>query len=330
MVRSALIAALLALAVTWEYAPALRGGFVYEDYGWTDGCTPVPGAPALGFSLSRSAMRASWCAQTGQSAQAFHLVSLGLHLVVVGLVGSLAFALTGSSWAAGLAAAAFGLNAVGVESVAYLSSRGELIAAIGVLGACLSALRGSWLLVGLCALLAWTGKETAVVALMLVPLVLWYQRQTRLWALLTALAMAVLAGAITYQTWHWWFPWQQRPELGPWALVQTTAIVRVALLSVLPFGQTVDYDYLRVPVAQQVGAAVFLVAGCIWAYRRGSRLLLCGVAWAVCACAPRLLVPTPSSVFSEHQFYLPLVGVALIVASLLTQESHDRHQLILN
>ncbi len=31
------------------------------------------------------------------------------------------------------------------------------------------------------------------------------------------------------------------------------------------------------------------------------------------------LTPTPASVFSEHQFYLPLVGVALALASVFAE-----------
>lgn len=316
-----LAAALLVALVTWEYAPALRGGFVYEDYTWTDGCAAVPGAPAIGFTLRKAAMRESWCAQAGQPATAFHFVSLGLHLIVVGLVGALVWMLTGHAWAAWLAAAFFGVNAVGVEAVAYLSSRGELIAAIGVLGACLAALHRSWLLVGLLIVLGLTGKETAIVAVMLVPLCLWYQRG-RPWGLLAALAWAVLGVLILRETATWWPWWQARPALGSWALLQTTAIARVLVLSVLPFGQTVDYDYARVPMALEWFAASFLLAGMIWAVLQPSRLRLCGVAWIVCAVAPRLLVPTPASVFSEHQFYLPLVGVALVLASFFTQESH--------
>lgn len=322
--RLALVVALVALVV-WEYTPALRGGFVYEDATWTDGCETVAGAPVRGFTWVRSAMRESWCWQVAhrQSALAFHLVSLGLHLVVMSLVLALVWSFTGHAIATGLAAAFFGLNAMGVESVAYLSSRGELVAAIGVLGACLAALHRRWLLVGLLAALGMAGKETAAVVVMLVPLCLWYQRG-RGWGWVAALGGVGLGFVIRHETWYWWSLWHARPL--PWALLQSTAMARVLALSVLPFGQTVDYDYARVPMVLEWFAASFLLAGVLWALVQRHRLRVCGVAWIACAVAPRLLVPTPASVLSEHQFYLPLVGVALILASLLTQEPRDHYR----
>lgn len=308
---------LLACLIAWEYAPARRGGFVYEDYHTTDAC-------ANAEPSGRLATRASWCWQLGQSMWAFHAMNLGLHLVVTALVGWLAWTLTRDSGVALLTAAFFGLNAVHVEAVAYLSGRSELIAAIGVVGACLAALHRRWVLVLPLMVVGWDGKESAIVAVMLAPLCLWYTRR-RAWGWATVGIGVLLGLAILWRTAAWW-TYPGTPAHGAWALLQTTAIARVFVLSVLPFGQTVDYDYMRVPMVLEWFAASCLVAGLIWAAIQRRRLLWCGAAWIVCATAPRLLVPTPASVFSEHQFYLPLVGVSLILASLLTQESHDHYR----
>ncbi len=312
-----LLGTLLAALIGWEYTPALRGGFVYEDARMTDACA-MPGRWVLN---TRPLTQGTWCAQLGQSPAAFHAVNLGLHLLVTALVGGLVWTLTTNPTAALFAAAFFGLNAVGVEAVAYLSGRSELIAAIGVLGACLAALRDWWIALSLCLLLGWWGKESAAVGLMLVPLCLWYQRW-RLWAWLPALGASVLVAGLLI----WTATWRQDGHLWAWAGLQTSALVRLIGLSVLPLGQTVDYDYARVPVALQLFAAGMLMAGTIWAWRQRNRLLLCGVAWVLCAALPRLLVPTPRSVFPEHQFYLPLVGMALMLAGLLTQESHGHYR----
>ncbi len=320
MDRLALVAVALVALVTWEYAPALRGGFVYEDYKSVDACASSGLAGRLGT-------RALWCWQANgrQSLVAFHALNLSLHLLVVGLVAGLVWSLTGQAVPAGLAAAFFALNAVNVEAVAYLSGRSELLAAAGVLGACLAALYRRWVLVLPLAILGWDGKESAIVAVMLVPLCLWYTRR-RAWGWACAGMGAIVGLAILLHTAVWW-TYAGTPIRLAWASLQTTAIVRMGLLSVLPFGQTVDYDYTRVPVAIQVFAAVMLLAGLGWTWtQRANRLLVCGVAWVVCAAWPRLIVPTPQSIFPEHQFYLPLVGMALILASLVTQEPHGHYR----
>lgn len=310
-VRLALASTLLALLIVGVYAPSLRGGFVYEDYKATDACA--------GYRLvGRMVTVGSWCWQVdlGHSARAFRFVSLGLHLIVTALVGALAWTVTREVAPALLATAFFGLNAVNVESVAYLTSRGELIAAIGVVGACLAVWHRWWLLAATLLLLGWWGKESAAAAAMLVPLVLWYQRRSVGWLVAAGAGAVALEVGILMQTAAWW---KDFPGLSAasWALTQTTAIARVTALSVLPFGQTVDYDYAG---TSAVVALVACVAALAWASRQ-SRLVVCGAAWVACAVAPRLIVPTPQSVFNEHQFYLPLVGMALILASLMRGET---------
>jgi hypothetical protein len=307
-------ALLLVVVMAWEYAPSMRGGFVYEDYKTTDAC-------AENRLVGRMVTLGSWCWQTdlGHSPWAFRAVNLGLHFIVTALVGWLAWDVTRRESAALIAAAFVGVNAVNVESVAYLTSRGELIAALGVVGACLAAWHRWWFAAAALLWLGWMGKESAGVAVMLLPLLMWYQRRRALWLWATAAGAAVLAVGIALQTAAWW---KDFPLLtgGAWALTQATAIARVVTLSVLPFGQTVDYDYVRVPLALQVWAAVSLVAGLAWAVRQ-SRLVALGAAWVACAVAPRLIVPTPQSVFNEHQFYVPLVGMSLILAGWLSKES---------
>lgn len=302
--------ALIVALVLWEYAPSLSGGFVYEDYKLTDACT------ATGFD-QRLLTRLSWCAQLAQGPAVMRATNLALHLVVVGLVGALAWTLTADRLAALLSAGAFAVNAVNIEAVAYLSSRGELIAAIGVLGACLAALYGRWYLIVPLAWIAWGGKEMAVVVVMLVPLCLWYARGG-LWGWITALAGVWLGLELAARTVTWWW---LAPSWPTWALLQATALARLTALAVLPIGQTVDYDYTRVPLGLQWGAVAALVAAIAWAWQQ-SRLIVFGAAWTLCAAAPRFIVPTPRSVFNEHQFYLPLVGLALVLAAFLTQESH--------
>lgn len=314
--KLALFALLLVGLLAWEYVPAMRGGFVYEDANLNDACDR---ARFVWYRQTRPLTMGSWCTQRTSSPLARHAVNLALHGAVTALVGGLVWAVTREVWASAFAAAFFGLNAVGVEAVAYLSGRSELIAALGVTGACLAALQRRWWLVGVGALVGVGGKESAIVALLLVPLCLWYARGPR-WAWGVGLGAVLVGGGIARRTATWWVDWAP----GSWALLQVSAWARLSVLSVLPFGQTVDYDYAHVPLALQVVALAALVAAGWWA--RASRLRWFGACWVALASAPRLIVPTPRSVFSEHQFYLPLVGMAIVLASCLTQESHGHYR----
>lgn len=327
LLRGIGLAGVLCAVIGWEYAPALSGGFVYEDYRMTDACHAIdlqePGQPRMSV-LSSSFWRgrpltmltACWQTARQDSPWAWHLVNLGLHLAMTAALGWLVWSLTHSSVAAGVAVAFFGVNAVNVEAVAYLSSRSELIAGLGVVGACLAALRGRWGWMLLALLAGMGGKETAVIALMLVPLCLWWQRRG-VWGWLTALSTVIVLSVLVSVTAQWWWA----VNAGSWVGQQASAMARVLLVSVIPVGQTVDYDYARVPVALQVLAGTALLAGLLWAWtvRHAHPLTWLGTCWIWLSLLPRLIVPTPLSVFPEHQLYLPLVGVSLIVASVLSE-----------
>lgn len=315
----------LSAVIGWEYRPVLHGAFVYEDTRALESCADpaaigINRAPAgiwMSLVAGRWVTQGLWCAQLARSQPlwAFHLVNLVLHLTATGLVGLLAWRVVPQALGAFLAMLLFGVNAVNVEAVAYLSGRSELIAACGVLLACLAALEGSWWAILPAIAVGVGGKESALVAVALVPLGLWYQHG-RPWGLVTALMLTILMATIIRMTPMLW--WIGVSPLS-WALVQTTAMMRVIGLSLLPVGQTVDYDYAIVPLVVRLFSAFTLGAALLWVWlHRANRLLVYGTAWILIAVAPRLIVPTPRSVFSEHQAYLALVGVALVFASVLT------------
>lgn len=307
----------------WEYAPALRGSFVYEDDRLSTACEdPLPtdpNAPRHWPTLSsifggRRIIATSWCWEVAQqhTPLTFHLVNLALHALVTGLVALLVWRVTANGYATAAAAAFFCLNAIAVEAVAYLSGRSELLAAAGVLGACLAGLARRWWLAVVCLGIGLGGKESALVAFALLPLLLWYRHA--LSARLTFAGLGVVTAASLWFSRAWW---AGAPSREAWALLQTRALARLVTLSVFPFGQTVDYDYAHVSVLMQWLAACALLAaiGWAWRHRHRARLAWCGVCWVLCAALPRLLVPTPRSVFTEHQFYVPLVGMSLVLAS---------------
>lgn len=101
-----------------------------------------------------------------------------------------------------------------------------------------------------------------------------------------------------------------------WIPIQATAAVRLLGLFLLPIGQTVDYDYDFVTLPIRYACVLILALPPSLAYRlRREPLIAFGLAWALIAIAPRLLVQTPRSYFSEHQFYVPVLGLALCGAA---------------
>src|SRR3990167_3869422 len=157
---------LVAYAGVWSY------GFVYEDYRAVQ-------AGSLPFVFGPRGL-SSWL--WWRDPVASHLLSLGLHVLVGGITWLLGRRLGLSRPAAGLAAGVLLLHPMAVETSVYLSSRAELIAAIGVLGAGLVATGPwrYWLAIPLCLAVGVLGKESAVIGIGLVTLV-WAHRWPSRW-----------------------------------------------------------------------------------------------------------------------------------------------------
>ena len=105
-----------------------------------------------------------------------------------------------------------------------------------------------------------------------------------------------------------------------WASIQAGAAWRVLVLTVLPIGQTVDFDYDALSIWYGRLALVALIAltvGAIRSWHR-ARAVACGACWIAIVIMPRLIAQTPKSYFNEHQFYLALVGVALMASAALS------------
>ena len=176
-----LLVLLVALAA---HAPALGGGWVYDDWRFivvNDGLEPLgnpvrfldpatadPGRlpdiwrplRTLEFALSRAAF--------GLDAGPWHLVSLLLHLANAALVFLLLGRLGASVAAAAVGAAVFAVHPAQVEAVAWVSSRGDLWSALFVLLSAHAWLRSAgwdrWsVLAAGWGLLGCLSKESAVV-----------------------------------------------------------------------------------------------------------------------------------------------------------------------
>lgn len=165
------IVALASLA-TWAFWVS-EPQWLYEDVLWR----------AQGFEWRwepRALTQASWyvLGKVAPGPTAARVANLALHGIVAVLVWHLARRLRLSSLGAYLAAGVVLLHPLTVETVAYAAQRGELFAAIGVVTACLVATGRWWqwpTALGIVAavLFGVLGKESAVVALGLVPLTMW-------------------------------------------------------------------------------------------------------------------------------------------------------------
>jgi len=130
----------------------------------------------------------------GNHPAGFHAVSLLLFLLIVRGIVALALRLPGVELEAALAAGLlFGLHPLAVESVAWISSQGDLLAAAFILVSLLAAARRPWLAL-LFAALALLSKELALpLAAALFLAAYWWKEavRLRLWLALATAALTV-------------------------------------------------------------------------------------------------------------------------------------------
>ena len=114
----------------WLYRAIWTAGYVYEDSAWQ-------GRAQSGGDGSRWLVAWTWTALTDP--RAAHALNLGLHLLAGALLYLLLRRLDASRAIAACGAGLLLVHVEAVEAVAYVSGRAELIAAVGVLAACLAA-----------------------------------------------------------------------------------------------------------------------------------------------------------------------------------------------
>ena len=88
----------------------------------------------------------------------------------------------------------------------------------------------------------------------------------------------------------------------------------------VPRGLTVDHDFDYVSNAVVYGSCVGFVALLVgaWWMRKRWPWATFGVFWAVLALAGRFVVPIGEYI-NEHQWYVPMIGISLALAAVLTE-----------
>lgn len=314
----------------WVYQDTWLAGWVYEDAHWLVGAA-APGLPRL---LTKMTWR------VGTEPMVAHGLNLALHALVAAGVALLMWRLTGSRLATAVAGIGLLVQPVAVETVAYVAGgRGELLAAVGIVGSCLAVTwrrAWRWPLVVAGLLVAGLSKESAIVGLALVPLT-WAMATWRtcsglvadLWRTCGVAVAGVLLALMVVAPTRADVVRLVNADLyaneitaTDWALTQSTAVVRLMGVAGTGRGMTLDYDYDALAWETRVvgAAALGLGAALTVALWRWAPLVAFGVSWMLLAVAPRLVIQTPRSYLNEHQFYVPLIGLVLAVAAVATKE----------
>jgi hypothetical protein len=331
--------ALLLLIAGLAYAPVRSASFVYEDANaiWqhpgVTGHAPIDVTRARWLSaLSHRVVFTAF----GPGPRPTHLANLAIHLVNGGLVYAIA-ALWVAPAGALLAAAVFLLHPLQTEAIAYAASRSELLSTCCALVAFLIAwhARRWWHVVALwtVVLAALCAKESTVVIIPLIALVDVFRGRRLSWWRLSWLA--VPAGAMAVSVLR--FDFLTRTTASPlgYLALQATALWRYMAIVAVPMGQSVDHDFVLVPLVVQglaFGATVLLLAlafgavWVVWMYRAdldehgpwpAGRVACLGLVWAAVALLPRFAVQIPE-LLNEHQMYLPFVGISVALGAALS------------
>jgi len=345
--RSLLLAAALAVTIS-AYARAPQGGFVWDDrvlivepLGDAQAAAGPPsllapfwrdagarGPVSFFRPLTEATYRLDWAISGGEAGW-FHLLNLVLHLGCVALVFHLIARRGGSTTAAGLGAALFGLAPRATESVAWISGRTDVLACLFVLGAFAvhtsepTRLARRWSAAALL-FLGLLSKEVAAVGLAGIVASEALAWRKGGWARAARGAAPALAALTLYLVLRrLGLGGQEREHLAiPWAArvaVPFEALGRYLLMLADPFRPRLQIGFLGHPdpgaVALGIAALAGLAVAAARAFRSGlpaaetAQVLAAGGSAVVLVLH---LVPFRTSIVAADRFlYLPLAALAI-------------------
>jgi len=346
-----LLAAILAAAFL-AYLPALRGPFLFDDRGLELFLQSPPPLSVLVQRGARLITNLSFLAEArlaGLNPQSFHLTNLVLHLVNGSLVHLILTALlqrrgplgAAERFAAAAGAGLFLLHPLATESVAYISSRSELLCALFAYLAFLLFVRSPagqtmpvsralavTVLLGLGVL----SKEPAVaMAAVFVVFDLLDGESASLrpllsrWKLYVPLLTAAAAlGLRLYRVLSAEGSAGASGKHAPldYLLTQFEVIWRYFGLVLLPAGQNLDHLHpvVRAPGSFSVWAGLISLAALLalaWRFRRRYPLAFFGLLFTLILLAPTSSVVPIDDAMAERRLYLGFPGFSMIAAEFL-------------
>ena len=294
----------------------------------------------LTFALNAKSSSAPW---------GFHATNVALNAVVAWLAFLLLRRLGAERSVASAGASLFGVLAIHTEAVANVVGRAELLAAIGVLGAMVVSLHpksearvGRLVAVALFVLVGMLAKESAAVAVALVPLASFFAAKRFAWRGTLAAAVGVglffvARGALLDQPSDALLPAGVTLVDNP--LAKVNAPVRIlnatrmlglyALRTIAPTHLAADHSYNQVPVLPLTSVwlwffvllTVASFAAMLWFGVRKRPLVALGAALFLVALAPTANIAFPiGTIFAERLAFLPSLGLPLLVAGLWPQK----------
>jgi tetratricopeptide (TPR) repeat protein len=358
-------AAFIVVATFLAYLPAIRAGFIWDDDAHVTENVTLRSAEGLKLIWTHFGATPQYYPMThtsfwieygiwGARPTPYHLTNVALHLISSLLLWRILHLL--GLRAAWLAAAAFALHPIEVESVAWVTERKNVLSGAFYFGAMLAYLRAegtgrsheprplphaSWYLLSFalfaCAVLSKTVAGTLPAAVLLV---LWWKTgtvsPTRVLFLLPMFVVAIVFGGIT--------GWMERTHVGAvgpeWdlsfierCLIAGRAVWHYAATIVLPVNLTFIYPRWEIdardPVQYLFPLGVVAVVVTLFTLRtRIGRGPLVAFLYFVGTLFPALgfvdVYPMRFSYVADHFQYLAGVGIIVLVAEALTRAARGR------
>jgi tetratricopeptide (TPR) repeat protein len=347
------VAVLFALALGL-YAPALNGPFVLDDYDMLEGFSAVRTGDALSIARSgRALVLLSFLINNRLSGFApfqFHLTNVLLHGLNAVLLWLLVRALFDKAQIGGRARAFRGLFVFGLpllflvspiqaESVAYISSRSEVLAGTFYIGGLLAFVRlrdgNPWsaaMVVTSCfmgAALSKQDKLTLPFAVLLMDYLLLsgcdWRGLKKSWPTYGLFGAGIVAGFFVVvrpflfaKTAGFRLDWQE------YLFTQFRVVFRYMRQTLVPFGLNIDPD---IPPSQSLGdhlswlallALILLVGATVWLHKRAP-LPVFGFLFFLLVLAPTTSFFPIADFAAERRLYLPAIGFYLALLWVLTR-----------
>ena len=338
--KKAFSALLILVCLTLLYAPAVDNSFQYDDrhsivenphLRVLDNWPAFFVDPTL---FSRDADKAMYrplvllslalnYAWSGYEPHSYHWFNLGIHALCSLLVWGVLLRLGRPPWMALIGGLFFALHPLCAEPVNYISSRSELMAGLGCLGALWfymgsvqEASRRLYVLSLVCFALGLLSKSIAIMALLWPAVWDWQRSRTfrlgayapfagiaflYLWGVRQFIERAVLSEPVR--------------TMGEQIATQLKGLVYYAYLLWAPFSLSVDHAFYTSTLGDPLVLLVALALTSALAILLLGRGELLGIAVGIGALLPTLIVPL-NVLVNEHRLYLPVAGFVFAVTSI--------------